>query len=143
MEIISEKEINILIADDDIVICNMLEILFKNKPNINTDIVQDGLEALRQLKRKTYQIVISDIDMPGMTGTDLLKEIKNYNGMIQVIIITSHPTLSNILDAIRRGAFDIFFKPIDIKSLLASIDEIIIKLNKWNRLLKRAISNKF
>ena len=62
-----------------------------------------------------------------------LKKIKNFNGMIQVLVITGYTTINNTLNAFRYGATDIFFKPIEnMKEIIAAIDTAAAKLERVN-----------
>ena len=90
------------------------------------DITNDPYTALKMIHEGNYLIVISDIAMPGMTGIELLSRIKEYNGMIQVIMVTGYVTLDNILTCLRLGADDCFLKPLaDLDNLKESVDEAI------------------
>jgi DNA-binding NtrC family response regulator len=75
--------------------------------------------------------------MPGMDGLELLQRIKEYNGGIQVIMITGYVTMHNILTAMRRGAETVFFKPLkDLEQLEASVRQCIERINMWQEILK-------
>jgi len=110
-------------------------------------IVDDSSSILKTLARAfagtPYEVKTSDIMMPELDGLSLLRKIKNYNGTIQVIMITGYITINNTLNAFRYGANDIFFKPFkDMGEILAAVDAAARKLNRINEILKMLASEK-
>jgi DNA-binding NtrC family response regulator len=76
--------------------------------------------------------VILDIDMPGINGLDLLREIKAYDGGIQVIMLTGMVSLSTLLQSFRWGAEACIFKPLgDLDPLLEALEDTFRKINRW------------
>lgn len=125
----------ILIVDDEKDITSTLKRYFVFE-GYDVDVTNDPYTALRMIHEGNYLIVISDIAMPGMTGIELLQRIKEYNGMIQVIMVTGYVTLDNILTCLRLGADDCFLKPLsDLDNLRDSVNEAITKLKKWKSLM--------
>ena len=127
----------ILIVDDSkSVLYKLAEAFAKTDYQVTT--VDDPHEAYQLIENEQFHIVISDIVMPGMDGLTLLRKIKNFNGMIQVLMITADITISNTLNAFRYGAVDIFFKPIeDMDELLRAVDAIAMKLDRINTILHK------
>ena len=78
-----------------------------------------GGEALEVLRSKVIDLIILDIKMPKIMGTDLLKTIKRKNVTIPIIMITGYPSVKNTVDSMRFGALNVFPKPLDIPTLLA------------------------
>lgn len=78
-------------------------------------------DCLRELGNKAADILIVDLDMPGLTGLDLLKEAKRRWPDIEVIIATGHADTTNAIQALKAGAFDFFEKPVHPDELLASV----------------------
>jgi two-component system response regulator FlrC len=76
-----------------------------------------GLEALRKLKEKYYQLVITDMRMPEVSGLDLLRKVKNLAPQTPVILLTAYGTVQNAVEAMRDGAFDYLLKPFSSESL--------------------------
>lgn len=130
------SQVKILVVDDERDITSTLKRYFTFE-GYDMDVINDPYSALKMIHEGNYMIVISDIAMPGMNGIELLSRIKNYNGMIQVIMITGYVTLDNILSCLRLGADDCFLKPLpDLSDLRKCVDEAIIKLDKWKRLMR-------
>ena len=136
------SQIKILIVDDEIDITNTLKRYFVFE-GYDIDVTNDPYSALKMIHNNNYLLVISDISMPGMTGIELLQKIKEYNGMIQVIMITGYVTLDNILNCLRLGADECFLKPLrDLDDLKKAVDDSIIKLNRWRHLMSDIAHNK-
>ena len=83
---------------------------------------ENGENALRMLHQENYDLVISDIIMPGMSGMDLLNSIREKHPNISVIMITGNPTTDLTVNAIKKGAADFLTKPFDIDDLLFKVD---------------------
>lgn len=94
--------------------------------------LNDPHKAMKELMQNQWRVVLLDIDMPGVNGLNLLREIKAYDGGIQVIMLTGVVTLSTLLQSFRWGAEACFFKPLgDIRPLLGSLDDTFRKINRW------------
>jgi DNA-binding NtrC family response regulator len=76
-----------------------------------------GMEALRRLKEKYYQLVITDLRMPEVSGLDLLRKVKHLTPQTPVILLTAYGTVQNAVDAMRDGAYDYLLKPFSSESL--------------------------
>ena len=83
---------------------------------------ENGEEALRIFATDNFELVISDIMMPGMSGMELLNRIKEKNSSTAVIMITGNPTTDLTVNAIKKGAVDFLTKPFDIDDLLYKVD---------------------
>jgi DNA-binding NtrC family response regulator len=94
--------------------------------------LNDPRRALDELIHHQYRVVLTDIDMPGLDGVQLLKEIKRYDGGIQVLMFTSIVNVSTVLAAFRGGAEACFFKPMaDIEPLVHALDDAFHKIDRW------------
>lgn len=130
-------KIKILIVDDEVQITQMLENYFSLE-GYEVASANDPLVALQMIEKENYNIVITDIKMPNMNGLDLLKEIKKYNGLIQVIVITGYVTMDNILAAFRRGAVNCFFKPFENLDMLKhEVQLAVTRLARVQEVLKK------
>src|SRR4030042_2319212 len=103
---------DVLVVDDDALVCESLkEMLILD--GFNADAVRDGQSALAKIKEDHYQVVLSDIQMPGLNGMELLKELKGRSPDTTVIFITGHAHIAGAVEAIKLGAYDYIVKPID------------------------------
>ena len=139
---LGSSKVKILIVDDEVDITSTLKRYFIFE-GYDVDVTNDPYSALKMIHDNNYLLVISDISMPGMDGIELLRRIKEYNGMIQVVMITGFVTLDNILNCLRLGADDCFLKPIkDLDELKNAVNECMAKLNKWRNLMSDIAHNK-
>lgn len=137
-----EKKYRILVVDDEKNIQKMLERYFRLK-GYEVDTADNGKIALEILTAKRFDVVISDIKMPVMDGTDLLREIKKQYPMTHVIMITGYVTLNNALTCMRLGAKTCVFKPIeDMKELEEAVEDSIKHLTRWEEKFKTLIHMK-
>ncbi|QDU74496.1 Transcriptional regulatory protein ZraR [Bremerella volcania] len=92
--------------------------------------------ALKHLLNTNCRVCILDIDMPRVTGLELLQEIKAYDGGIQVIMMTGLVSQMTVLESLRGGAEACFFKPMpDFTPLLEALDATFVKAERWWRCL--------
>ncbi len=101
---------NILILDDDEIITTSCKSIFGAK-GYNVSVAKDGEEALSQIKKKEFDLLISDIKLPGIDGITVLKEAKIIKPKLDVVMITGYPNLEDAKEAIRLGAFEYVEKP--------------------------------
>jgi len=114
------KKINILVVDDDKSIQNFLyDILSEEGYKVTT--ASNGNKALEYCKNETFQFVITDLYMPNMNGLQLLEEIQKLTYDIFVIIMTGFGSVPTAVNAIKRGAYDYFMKPLDASAICLTI----------------------
>jgi DNA-binding NtrC family response regulator len=101
---------DVLLADDERSIAVTLRDDLEEAGHTVT-VVDDGLKALKEAQAHRFDVVITDIRMPGMDGLSLLKEIKSEEPSPEVIVITGHATIDTAVEAIRRGALEYVRKP--------------------------------
>ncbi len=122
---------NILIVDDE------EKILLKLKKGLEkegytVDISLSATDALEIVRSNKYHIVLTDIVMPSMNGVELLREIKKYDPMTQVIMMTESSTMDKILSSLEYGANDYIPKPFkSIKDVVNVIEYSLQKLERW------------
>jgi DNA-binding NtrC family response regulator len=135
---------DLLIVDDDPLVCESLKEMLTLE-GYRADAVFDGASALAKLKGQQYKLILSDIQMPGLNGIDLLKELKGQAPDSTIIFITGHGHIEGAVEAIKLGAYDYLTKPIDdlrlkltIKrameqiELLASYRSLKQRLKPWD-----------
>jgi len=102
----------------------------------DSEAVHDPLCAMQALIRGHYRIVLLDVHMPQKDGLGLLREIKQYDAGVQVILLTGLVGEATFIDAIRRGASACFFKPLtEPQPLLEAVDEAYRRNEAWWRTL--------
>ncbi|HEY9097823.1 MAG TPA: sigma-54 dependent transcriptional regulator [Thiobacillus sp.] len=110
----------ILLVDDQKSLRRSLSLMLQGA-GFETEEAESGEEALSHLGKQTVDLVITDLRMDGMSGTDLLREIKSINPNLPVILITAYGSIDSAVDAMRLGAFDYLTKPFREKDILEKI----------------------
>jgi DNA-binding NtrC family response regulator len=81
----------------------------------------NGAEALEQLEEREFDIVVLDLQMPGVDGLQVLREIKDSKPLIEVIMLTGHATVETAIEGMKLGAFDFLIKPTETEELVEKI----------------------
>ncbi|MEW6668323.1 MAG: response regulator [Thermodesulfobacteriota bacterium] len=81
-----------------------------------------GKEAIHQVQTQSYDVIILDVRMPEMSGTEALKEIKKIKPGVEVIMLTGHASVDTAFEILKLGACDYVFKPCSIEDLMDKID---------------------
>ena len=110
----------ILIVDDEDSIREFLEIMLK-KEGYEVTLAEDGLRAKEILTKKSFDMIISDMQMPNMTGLELLKHVKESYPDIVFMMITAFGTTETAVDAMKMGAYDYVTKPFKIDEVRLNI----------------------
>lgn len=135
-------DVKLLIVDDETGITESLTRYFRLM-DYSVESSNDPVKAFDMICKENYMVIISDIMMPEMSGIELLQKIKQYNGMIQVIMMTGVVTIDNVLACLSNGANECFLKPLDnLKNIQEAVDEAIAKLTKWENLIKTMVKRK-
>ncbi|MDA3865265.1 MAG: sigma-54 dependent transcriptional regulator [Salinivirgaceae bacterium] len=116
----------ILVIDDEESIRNTLqEILEYEKYTV--DMAAEGAEAMEQLKKNQYNVILCDIKMPNMDGIEVLERAIRIQPTAPVIMISGHGNIDTAVDAIKKGAYDFIEKPLDLNRLLITIKNALDK----------------
>ncbi len=94
-------------------------------------------DALEMIEEKSYDAIVMDLMMPELEGTEALKEIKNRNGELQVILLTGYVTPEQVHQAMKFGAMDIIEKPPDLDVLIEKIKKAHEKKREYLQKSKR------
>lgn len=112
----------ILIVDDEMLVRNFLaETLRRKKFEVET--AESGQKALNLLKDTPFDMIITDMKMPGMTGIDVLRKAKELSPHTIVVIITAFGSIENAVEAMRLGAFNYLIKPFSPDTIEAVIEK--------------------
>ena len=122
---------------------NMLSFVL-GKEGYQVEEAQSGSEALKKLKGRKYDLVISDIRMPDLNGIELLKKIKTHDPELPVIMITAYAATHDAIEAMKLGAEDYIMKPFNLEELKIIIDKSLHKksIELENIELKQKLSDK-
>jgi DNA-binding NtrC family response regulator len=135
-----KEAIQILIVDDQINTCKSLQAILK-KSGYRSEYTLSGEEALGRVRSGAFDIVISDIRMPGMDGMQLLDELKKIQPRLVVIMVTGFATIKSAVEAIQKGAYDYLpkpFTPDEVRVIIQRATEKI-RLESENEALRRGL----
>ncbi len=115
---------HILVVDDELSMRDFLKILLE-KEGFEVTVTNDAANAIELLEKDNFDLVISDVRMPGMGGLTLLEKIKGIDSGIPVIMITAYASPENAVQAMKEGAFDYITKPFKVEEIIGIIKSAI------------------
>ena len=115
---------NLLLVDDDKSLLRLLTIRLEGE-GYTVTAVEDGQSALRKLQNDNYDVVLSDLRMPGLDGLSLFEQIMGIRKDIPVILMTAHGTIADAVAATQRGVFGFLPKPVDHDELRALLQKAL------------------
>jgi DNA-binding NtrC family response regulator len=134
----------ILVVDDEDIIRESLAFVLR-KEGYTVQEAENGLVAYNKLVEESFDLVITDLEMPEMKGIELLEEIKKLNIQTSVVIITAFGSLDTAISALRNGASDYLLKPVEFDELIIKIKRLfdVKNLLMENRLLRKEVQRNF
>jgi len=138
------RQITVLYVEDDKLISETFQNIFNKlfKEVVVSFDGEDGLDKYKTLhQEKQFNMIISDINMPKMSGIDMLQEIRKLNQDIPFIFTTAHTDSNYLLDAINLGVTHYAIKPVDVKKLILQIQDICSSKYLIDQLHKTQKSN--
>ena len=114
----------ILVVDDEEKMQHLLSIMLVRQGH-SVDRAGEGLTALEMIKANPYDMVISDIRMPGMDGMELLSAIKELDIPCPVVFITAYATVDSAVESMRQGVVDYITKPFDEERILLTVERTL------------------
>ncbi|WP_027377265.1 sigma-54-dependent transcriptional regulator [Kaistella palustris] len=143
----------ILIVEDEKTISGVLtSILSDELPDYEFIIAEDGLEGLKHIEKDDFALVVSDIKMPKLSGTELLKQALQVKPDTTFVMISGHADIDTAVSCLKEGAYDFISKPIDINRLITSVKNALDKrilqttnqnLKVENTTLKKKVNKKY
>ncbi|MEK6284684.1 MAG: HD domain-containing phosphohydrolase [Acidobacteriota bacterium] len=119
LSLTQNRPAKVLIIDDEPNVLSVLNSLLGATHHCKT--ATSAVEAMEYLKETTYDLVLSDIVMPGMSGLELLAEITRHSRDTVVILISGNLNIQSAIEAMRRGAFDYVTKPFDLSDVESAV----------------------
>jgi len=115
---------NILVVDDEKSITYLLaEVLRKDQHSVKT--LSDGRLVEDELRKRTYDLVVSDLHMGEVGGLEVLRTVKNCDENTEVLILTGHGTISTAVEAMKLSAFEFLTKPIDMEEFRLKVQKAL------------------
>jgi len=140
---VSDKK-RILLIDNEEGLCRMMDAVLQDN-GYRVKSYTRSFQAVEEFVAGEWDIVITDIKMPGMDGLEVLQRIKEKQPQIPVIMITAYATVEMSIQALRRGAYDMLTKPFEPEELLYRVKNALThtELIEENRELKEELAGKF
>src|SRR4051794_17985183 len=119
-----KSKVKILIVDDEQGLCAGLQEALR-RDGYFVDAATDSLTGLKFARERLYNLIISDIKMPGLTGMDLLTQIRALHRDTLFILMTAYGTVESAVEAMKQGAYDYLPKPLDLKRLRVVVQKAL------------------
>jgi DNA-binding NtrC family response regulator len=134
----------VLVVDDEKQQRDILQMILDSE-GYAAETAPNGPQALEALRERHYDLVLTDLKMPGMNGVVLLQELLRTAPHICVILMTAHGSIDTAVDAMKKGAFDYLSKPLEREQLLIVLRRSMerVRLQKENRLLQEQLRDRY
>ncbi len=116
----------ILVVDDEKTILELGR-RFLTSEGFDVEIASQGMQAMKLLEQSPYEILLTDIRMPGMSGLELMKMAKSVRPEIIMVVITGHGTITTAIESLKMGAMGFIFKPFTRQELVSAIHNALDK----------------
>ena len=139
-----QLQANILIADQSLFIREGLQEALQ-KPGYAIETAADGTQVRRMLKAGDFHLAILDLQMPGPAGMQLLQEVGQHHPDTLCIILTAHDNVHTAVEAMRKGAYDVVTKPVDLDQLSLVVSraldrfELVVENRKLHHRLEKEV----
>ncbi len=136
----------ILIIEDEQSIRNVLKNILKDEnPDYHVDEAADGKEGVDMLRKESYDLIMSDIKMPGLDGIEVLERARILSPDSAIVMISGHGDIDTAVECIKKGAYDYISKPPDLNRLLNTVRLALDRtsLVEENRRLKKKVSKRY
>lgn len=118
------EKTTLLVIDDDPIVRDVFKDIFSYAQGYEIESALNGDEGLKKIAEHDYEMVFTDIAMPGMTGIDFMREAKKIRPSLPIVIITGYSTLENAVSAMREGARDFITKPFNVRTVVSVVERI-------------------
>lgn len=117
---VADDSLRVLLVDDEESYLQTAAKVFR-RCGFDVELCVTGQDAVDLLRRRTCQVVVLDLKMPGMNGQEVLGKIREHHPAVQVIILTGHASADDAAACLTRGAFDFLVKPVDMSHLMERV----------------------
>lgn len=125
--------INILVVDDEFPIANLIKEALENA-GYSCKCVYDGERAATEIENEVYDLVLLDVMLPKIDGFELIEYIRQYQ--VPVIFLTAKTDVKDRVKGLRLGAEDYIIKPFDVAELVARVEVVLRRFNKYSEIIE-------
>ena len=126
------NEKQILVVDDEAGIVAMLERFF-SQAGYTVKSAESAEEALEILKHNNIHVMFLDLNLPGMNGVELCRQLRKHRPMDIIYAVTGYAALFELADCREAGFDDYFTKPVELKKLLKAAQDAFEKIERWKK----------
>lgn len=139
------RKIRILIVDDETGMLEVCEDTLDALSGVETTVESDPRRAARRLEKEGFDMLLTDVRMPGMSGVDLLRIARELDPDFPVLVLTAYPSVETAVETMKLGAADYITKPFHPDDLLATVQRLIdrLRLKEENQLLRRQLERSY
>ena len=132
------RKLNLFLVDDDTAITRLAEKYLRTEfgDTVSLAVFNDPLTARHAIDEQGCDLLLSDIQMPGLSGLEMLRFAKARNAWTQVIFMTGHSSWDCIAEAIENGAMDYLLKPLDRKDFLHVVKQACERIERWQKVVR-------
>jgi len=106
----------ILVIDDEDSMCRFMEIMLA-KEGYEVHVARSGQDGIALLRENSYDLVLADLNMPEMSGIDVLREVKTFKHEQDLIVMTAYASVDSAIEAMKQGAVDYVTKPFKVDEI--------------------------
>lgn len=114
--------LSVLLVDDEVDFVEALAERLEAR-GIAVAIAHSGAEALEKVRQTSVDVVVLDVVMPGLSGIDTLRQLKQQEPLVEVLMLTGHATVETAIQGMKHGAFDYLLKPTEADALIAKLEQ--------------------
>ena len=135
----------VIVVDDEEYLLEACADALSSLDSVEIEVKQDSTQALEILSRETYDLLITDIRMPGVGGMELLRAARESNPALAVLMMTAYPTVETAVESMKLGAADYLTKPFLPEDLCAAAKRLLDekRLREENQLLRRQLERSY
>jgi DNA-binding NtrC family response regulator len=134
----------ILVVDDEPDMLRLLSMIVKEKTPYDITTTNNPIETVELAIKGGYDVVITDLKMPGLDGIELLNAVRKFDQDIPIIIITAYATAESAAEAMDKNAFDFITKPFRKEQILFTIEKALkwLRTQRENKMLRERLEKK-
>ncbi len=134
----------ILLIDDDLGLAQSIELLLELE-GYDPVVVDNPTDGLKLARESDFDLVITDLKLPGASGLDVIQSVNEWDPEIPVILMTSFSSMESAIDALRRGAVDYIIKPFNNENFIHAVSRALNerKIKRENRILKKSLNKAY
>ena len=134
-------KVRVLVVDDDAGVRSLLAQVLTDIASYHVDIAADGMEGLEKIRSSRYDLILTDLSMPRMSGMDFLQRSKEIDASVPVIVLTGLSSMEIAISAMRKGASDFLTKPFTLDRLIQTTERVLGEWKLYGGLISKQDSN--